>query len=163
MVRFAWGLRVYYEDTDLAGIVYYANHLRYMERARTEWLRSLGCEQDALLAEIGAVFVVVRANLEYKLPARFNDVLVLTVGIASMGRASVVVRQDVYRGADGTPVGALERDFARYFPKESGGADASVSRHLVCSGEIRIACVRADTLYPCPIPEPIYAELSREH
>ena len=78
-----------------------------MERARTEWLRSLGCEQDALLAEIGAVFVVVRANLEYKLPARFNDVLVLTVGIASMGRASVVVRQDVYRGRDaGWRVGA---------------------------------------------------------
>ena len=62
MREFSWGLRVYYEDTDLAGIVYYANYLRYMERARTEWLRAVGCEQDELLASAGAVFVVVRTH-----------------------------------------------------------------------------------------------------
>ncbi len=152
MREFSWGLRVYYEDTDLAGIVYYANYLRYMERARTEWLRAVGCEQDELLASAGAVFVVVRASMEYKSPSRFNDVLVVDVDVTSFGRASVVVRQDVHRAASGIEPGVI--------PLTTRAAGA-VAEH-VCVGEIRIACVDAKTLYPRPIPEFIYAELSRE-
>ena len=149
MTAYTWALRVYYEDTDLAGIVYYANYLRYMERARSEWLRALGCEQDELLAQANAVFVVVRASLEYKAPARFNDVLAVNVDVTSLGRASVVVQQDVYRAPIGTAPGPM--------------LPASGLNEQVCSGEIRIACVHAKTLYPRPIPESIYAELSREY
>jgi acyl-CoA thioester hydrolase len=158
MAEFTWALRVYYEDTDLAGIVYYANYLRYMERARTEWLRALGCEQDVLLAQAGSVFVVVRAALEYKTPSRFNDILLVDVAVTTLGRASVVVSQNVYRASGTIPIGLV--------PSEAV-AELCLSGHLgpsnyVCTAEIRIACVSAKTLYPCPIPEFIYAELSRE-
>lgn len=158
MLKFVWGLRVYYEDTDLGGIVYYANHLRYMERARTEWLRDIGCEQDVLLADAGAIFVVVKAGLDYKSPARFNDVLLVTVEIVSMGRASVVVRQNVHRGAPSAPVGAIGANWQQHL---AGPVDKPLTHH-VCEGEIRIACVNASTLYPCPIPDSIYTELTRE-
>ncbi len=153
MTGFSWGLRVYYEDTDLAGIVYYANYLRYMERARTEWLRTLGCEQDQLLERSGVVFVVVRAGLEYKTPSRFNDVLVIDLEIISLGRASIAVRQDVYRATGGIVPGLIGQETRR----------GTVANALVCTAEIRIACVDAKTLYPRPIPEIIYSELSREH
>ena len=148
MTAYTWALRVYYEDTDLAGIVYYANYLRYMERARSEWLRALGCEQDELLEQANAVFVVVRASLEYKAPARFNDVLAVKVEVTSLGRASVVVQQDVYRAPNATAPGPL--------------LPTSPLNEHVCGGEIRLACVHAKTLYPRPIPESIYTELSRE-
>tara|TARA_A100001037_G_scaffold194524_1_gene174105 strand:+ start:396 stop:857 length:462 start_codon:yes stop_codon:yes gene_type:complete len=150
--EFSWGLRVYYEDTDLAGIVYYANYLRYMERARTEWLRAVGCEQDELLATSGVVFVVVRASLEYKSPSRFNDVLVVDVDVTSLGRASVVVRQEIHRAVSSIEPGVIPEAM------RAGGAVAE----QVCIGEIRIACVDAKTLYPRPIPQFIYSELSRE-
>src|SRR5690242_13623910 len=119
---FLWKVRVYYEDTDLGGVVYHANYLRFMERARTEWLRSLGFEQDDLRDHHGVLFVVVDAAVSFRRPARFNDALRVTVEVKRSARASIEFHQEV-RGA-------------------SPGAE------LFCSGEIRVACIDADTFKP---------------
>jgi acyl-CoA thioester hydrolase len=94
-----WPVRVYYEDTDLAGIVYYANYLRFIERARTEWVRGLGIDQGRLKAEEGIVFAVRRLAADYLAPARFDDLLdVRTEGVAA-SPARAVLRQEVWRDA----------------------------------------------------------------
>jgi acyl-CoA thioester hydrolase len=91
-------IRVYYEDTDLAGIVYYANYLRYIERARTEWVRACGVDQVALRAEQGIVFAVRRVEADYLAPARFDDVLDVRTELRELGGARVVLAQDIWRG-----------------------------------------------------------------
>lgn len=93
-----FALRVYYEDTDLAGIVYYANYLRFIERARTEWVRSLGIDQTRLKAETGIVFAVRRIEADYLAPARFDDELVVETTLREMTGARIVLGQDVQRG-----------------------------------------------------------------
>ena len=90
-------LRVYYEDTDLAGIVYYANYLRFIERARTEWVRSLGVDQGRLKAEEGIVFAVRRVEADYLQPAKFDDELIVETTLEQMGGARIVLRQEVKR------------------------------------------------------------------
>ncbi|MBU6460594.1 MAG: tol-pal system-associated acyl-CoA thioesterase [Proteobacteria bacterium] len=92
---FAWPVRVYYEDTDAGGVVYYANYLRFLERARTEWLRNKGVEQTDLLARHRLVFVVSQIHLDYLKPARFNELLSVRVLVASVGRASLEFRQTI--------------------------------------------------------------------
>ena len=91
-------LRVYYEDTDLAGIVYYANYLKYIERARSEWVREKGIDQVALKAESGIVFAVARVEADYLSPARFDDLLQVRTQVAERGGARLVLAQDVWRG-----------------------------------------------------------------
>jgi acyl-CoA thioester hydrolase len=130
---FQWDVRVYYEDTDSGGVVYYANYLRFMERARTEWMRSLGFEQDRLLAEQGILFAVRSASIDYLRPARFNDRLDVTVDIRRRGRASLTLEQDVLRHGD------------------SGGP--------LCTGTVKIACLEAATFRPQPIPDTILKEI----
>ena len=125
-------VRVYYEDTDLAGIVYYANYLKFMERARTEWLRSLGYEQDRLMERDGIIFAVRSVALEYHLPARFNDALEVSASLSQKGRASLTFRQEVRRSGDA---------------------------QLLCSGEIRIACLDRQSLRPTPIPKALALEI----
>jgi len=93
-------VRVYYEDTDLAGIVYYANYLRFIERGRTELLRAAGIEQSELKAETGVVFVVRRVVADYRAPGRFDDLLEVETAIARLRAASVVMRQRVARGEE---------------------------------------------------------------
>jgi acyl-CoA thioester hydrolase len=124
---FTFPVRVYYEDTDAGGVVYHANYLKFMERARSEWLRSLGFEQDALRREHGVLFAVTRVRIEFLKPARFNDLLVVGVTMRRLGRVSLDVAQAV-------------RDVA--------GA-------LVCAGEVRVACLDGTTLRPRPLPEPL--------
>ena len=128
--EFTWPLRVYYEDTDAGGVVYYANYLRFMERARTEWLRSLGFEQDRLLAQEGVLFAVRRALVDFRLPARFNDRLLVSVRITQRKRASLTFQQQITKQPDG---------------------------QLLCSGEVRIACVDGARFRPCAIPQTILA------
>jgi acyl-CoA thioester hydrolase len=130
---FQWDVRVYYEDTDSGGVVYYANYLRFMERARTEWMRSLGFEQDRLLAEHGILFAVRSASLDFLRPARFNDRLNVTVEMRHRGRASLTLEQSVLRHGDST--GPL------------------------CTGAVKIACIEAATFRPQPIPDPILKEI----
>jgi acyl-CoA thioester hydrolase len=95
----AFGLRVYYEDTDLAGIVYYANYLKFIERARTEWVRGLGVDQRALKAA-GLVFAVRRIEADYLRPARFDDDLMVDTAVQSLTGARIVLQQDISRGAE---------------------------------------------------------------
>jgi acyl-CoA thioester hydrolase len=93
-------VRVYYEDTDAAGVVYYANYLKFMERARTEWLAALGFPLAAFEREHGVVFVVHRCEIDFRMPARLNDALDVTVEVAKRGAAFLVARQDVCRDGD---------------------------------------------------------------
>ncbi len=95
---FIWNVRVYYEDTDAGGIVYYANYLKFFERARTEWLRSLDVNQHDLLREHDALFVVKSVTAEYHAPAKLDDVLKLTVSIEKLGRASLTFLQEAWCG-----------------------------------------------------------------
>ena len=95
---FTWEVRVYYEDTDAGGIVYYANYLKFFERARTEWLRALGVNQDILLREHDAMFVVKSVSADYHAPARLDDVIKLTLRIEKLGRASIQFVQEAWCG-----------------------------------------------------------------
>ena len=128
---FQWKVRVYYEDTDLGGVVYHANYLKFMERARTEWLRSLGFEQDALRDRHRTLFVVVDADLHFRRAARFNDELTVCTELKKRTPASLVFHQVV----------------------QGPGGDA------LCSGGIRVACIDADTFRPRPMPDEIQREI----
>jgi acyl-CoA thioester hydrolase len=97
--QFTWEVRVYYEDTDAGGIVYYANYLKFFERARTEWLRAIGVGQQLLLEEHDAMFVVKSVSADYHAPAKLDDVLNLTLTIEKLGRASIIFRQEAWCGA----------------------------------------------------------------
>lgn len=97
MTPHRWPIRVYYEDVDLAGIVYYANYLRYVERARTEWVRGLGIDQVLMKAERGIVFAVRRVEADYLKPAHFDDVLEVETALTDLGAARAKLRQDVVR------------------------------------------------------------------
>ncbi len=123
---FRWPVHVYYEDTDHGGVVYYANYLRFMERARTELLRSAGVEQDTLLDEMKLQFVIVEANLRFLRPARFNDLLCVTAEISERRGSSLRFVQRVFRD---DPDG-----------------------ELLCEGEIRAACLEAGSFRPRRIP-----------
>ena len=92
---FDWPVRVYYEDTDCARVVYYANYFRFMERARTEWLRALGWSQERLYSELGVVFVVAEAKAKYKKPARLDDELVVRSTVTACGRTSFEFHQEM--------------------------------------------------------------------
>lgn len=96
----SFAVRVYYEDTDLAGIVYYANYLKFIERARTEWVRGLGVDQTRLRAEQGLVFAVRRVEADYLRPAKFDDQLTVTTELLTIGGARIELRQEVMRGAE---------------------------------------------------------------
>jgi len=125
MSEFSWRTRVYWEDTDGGGVVYYANYLKFMERARTEWLRSLGHSQMELADTHGFVFAVVEVQVNYRRPARLDDELLVSCVPVPEGRASIRFRQTVTR------------------------ADATV----LAEGEVRVACVDAKTFRPRPLPD----------
>lgn len=119
MNEFAWPVRVYYEDTDAGGVVYHANYLQFMERARTEWLRSLGFEQDVLRDE-GLLFAVKHIDIDYRLPAFFNQQLTVMTGIAELGRASLSFAQNIFRGETcliAATVQVVSVDTERFKPK----------------------------------------------
>jgi acyl-CoA thioester hydrolase len=127
---FRLALRVYWEDTDAAGIVFYANYLKFFERARTEWLRSLGFEQERLRAEAGIAFVVAETAVRYRLPARLDDVLDVTVRVAHLGLASLGVEQQAWRAGE-----------------------------LLAEGTIRVGCVELGTFRPRRVPDDILSKI----
>ncbi|HCK80234.1 MAG TPA: tol-pal system-associated acyl-CoA thioesterase [Candidatus Competibacteraceae bacterium] len=122
---FVWPVRVYYEDTDSGGVVYYANYLKFMERARTEWLRARGLEQDALLQEQRVMFAVRSLTVDYRRPARFNDLLVVNSRIVEAGGASFLFGQTIQRDA---------------------------SAEILCSARVRVACIDAETFRVRRVP-----------
>ena len=127
---FRWPVRVYWEDTDAGGIVFYANYLKFFERARTEWLRSLGVAQSRLKDEGGGMFVVSGTEVRYVAPARLDDELLVTAQLQASGRASLIIVQEARRGDT-----------------------------LLAVGTIRIGWVDAATLRPGRIPDAILAVL----
>jgi acyl-CoA thioester hydrolase len=129
-VIFRHALRVYWEDTDAGGVVFYANYLKFFERARTEWLRTLGFSQQQMLQAGGVMFVVADTALRYLRPARLDDLLDVTVALAEPGRASLRVQQQAWRGAE-----------------------------LLAEGSIRIGCVTSAGYRPCRIPAAILEKI----
>ncbi len=130
MKPFVWPTRVYYEDTDAGGVVYYANYLKYMERARTEWLRALNIEQDELIEELNVLFAVRSVNIEYKKPARFNDALMVTVVPHALKPASISFKQVISQQAD--------------------------EANICTTSEVNIVCLNAKDFSPNPIPKNLY-------
>ena len=127
-------IRIYWEDTDAGGIVFYANYLKFFERARTEWLRSLGVEQQSLKDESGGMFVVSETQLKYFSPARLDDLLEVTAQTSESGRASLVLTQQAWLNVDG-------------------------QRKLLAEGTIRIGWVDSQTMKPGRIPAKILEAL----
>ena len=123
MNEFLWRARVYWEDTDGGGVVFYANYLKYMERARTEWLRSLGHAQSELAEKFGFVFAVVEVKLQYRSPARLDDEMIISCLPVPEGRASIRFQQVIRRGDT-----------------------------VLVEGEVRVACVDAKTFRPRRLP-----------
>lgn len=132
MTGFSWPARVYWEDTDGGGIVYYANYLKFLERARTEWLRALGYSQQALAQEQGIIFTVVSLALDYRRPARLDDELAVTCEPRADGAATVRFAQRIFRGP--------------HVPPEPRG------EQLLVEADVRVACVDARTLRPRRLP-----------
>ena len=131
---FSWPIRIYYEDTDAGGVVFYANYLKFFERARTEWLRSLGYNQQALANTLGLLFVVKKAAIEYYAPARLDDELKLVVVVERVGGASIQLRQEAWR--------------------MSGGQAT-----LLADGMVTVVGVNMENFRPCPIPDDIRSKL----
>ena len=134
---FEWPTRVYWEDTDAGGIVFYANYLKFFERARTEWLRSLGLGQQTLRDATGGMFVVTDVQLTYHRPARLDDLLCVTAQVTEWGRASLLLQQQAW------------------LPTQEGTSAVpthSVSRQLLCEGTVRIGWVDAARMRPSRLP-----------
>ena len=131
MKTFDWSVRVYYEDTDSAGIVYYANYLRFIERARTEWLRQQGIELDVLAESHQIYFVVQSVQADYKMPARFNDLLVVKSRLLFQGKASLKMEQIVYNQA----------------------------AQKCCIAVVKLACVDCLSLRPKRFPNTIFQDI----
>jgi acyl-CoA thioester hydrolase len=139
---FSWRTRVYWEDTDAGGVVYYANYLRFMERARTEWLRTLGfCQRDLALNH-GVLFAVTRVRIDYRRPARLDDELSVTCDPRSVGAASVSFAQNILRVSSATRTDAAE---------PPGAFDPAPG--VLTESEVRIACLDARTFRPLRTPE----------
>jgi acyl-CoA thioester hydrolase len=127
---FDWTVRVYYEDTDAGGIVFYANYLKFFERARTEWLRAAGIGQQELLDAEGMAFVVKNASIDYVAPARLDDEIKLTTTIQKLGRASVHFFQQAWRG-----------------------------EQLLTTANVKVGCVDAKTMRPRSLPDAVAAKM----
>ena len=123
---FRWTLRIYYEDTDAGGIVYYANYLKFFERARTEWLRHVGINQAEMALQYQAMFVVKSTSVDYHLPAQLDDELQITTVVEKLGRASLVFIQEARR-----------------------------NDQLLVTGKIKVGCVDAQSVRPCAIPSSV--------
>ena len=137
-MAFAFPIRVYWEDTDAGGIVFYANYLKFFERARTEWLRNLGVEQQKLRDAVGGMFVVTHAEINYLKAARLDDVIEVTAVLESAGRASMTIAQQAFL----KPVSSDQ------------------APQLLCEGSIRIGWVDSTTMRPARIPNSILETLS---
>jgi len=131
---FVWPVRVYYEDTDAGGVVFYANYLKYFERGRTEYLRSIGFEQDDLINNQGIIFAVRAINVDYIKPARFNQLLEVSTKITAVKKVSLEFQQQITH-----------------------------HNQLLVSGDVRIACLDAITLKPTAIPKNIIGQIKDEH
>lgn len=132
---FSWPVRVYYEDTDAGGIVFYANYLKFFERARTEWLRAAGISQQQLSNETGCIFVVKNSSIDYHSPAKLDDRLEISVQIQKLGRASVVFTQEAWCVDHREPV-------------------------RLCTGSVRVGCIEKISMRPAQMPADVYRKIN---
>ncbi|MGH8221093.1 MAG: tol-pal system-associated acyl-CoA thioesterase [Steroidobacteraceae bacterium] len=146
MKPFCFPARVYWEDTDGGGVVYYANYLRFLERARTEWLRAAGISQQALAREQGIVFTVTSVEVHYRRPARLDDELLVTCSPQRSGAASVSFAQRILRAA-----GAAE-GLGEPLDGAAGSRAAPVEDGLLAEADVRVVCVDAHTFRPQRLP-----------
>ena len=130
MSVFEWPVRIYYEDTDAGGVVYYANYLRYLERARTEWLRAAGFGQDALMREAGILFAVRHVEIDYLAPARFDDELRVEAAIGKVSKVSIRFDQRVLRSDD-----------------------------VLCTATVKVVCLDSASFRPTAIPKNILEKI----
>jgi len=130
---FSWPIRVYWEDTDAGGVVYHAGYLRFLERARSEWLRARGVDQQRLRDDTGIGFVVRDMQIGFVAPARLDDELQATVEVERLRVASMAFAQTIIRSQDGT---------------------------VLARATLRVACVDLDRMRPCPIPDDLMARIS---
>jgi acyl-CoA thioester hydrolase len=131
---FSWAVRVYYEDTDAGGVVFYANYLKYLERARTEYLRALGYEQDELMTKAGVIFAVRSLQIEYIKSARFNQMVQVSAKITNFKKASLEFAQQITH-----------------------------DEQLLVTADVRIACLDVDTMKPKAIPDYLLEQLKHEY
>ncbi|PKM34833.1 MAG: tol-pal system-associated acyl-CoA thioesterase [Gammaproteobacteria bacterium HGW-Gammaproteobacteria-10] len=131
MQTFNWPVRVYYEDTDAGGVVFYANYLKFFERARTEMLRSMGFEQDRLIDEQGIIFVVRSIQIDYLMPARFNEQINVSAIVTLAKKASLIFEQTITRGSD-----------------------------VLCTGTVRTACLDSKNMRPKAIPDILFRAIT---
>lgn len=175
---FCWPVRVYWEDTDAGGVVYYANYLKFFERARTEWLRRLGLEQHALRESTGGVFVVSEAAIKYHRSARLDDALSITLRLQQAGKASVVFVQQAWREPGATDIG--QEGGSPVGPSAAGAVDAAapcggeqdtaqpssgqgpqpLQRELLAEATIRVGWVKAETMQPTRMPQQVLQALA---
>ncbi len=134
MTPFSINVRIYYEDTDVAGVVYYANYLRYLERARTEWLRNAGFELDQIQRDLHAVFVVKRVEADYELPAKLGDMIHVTCEPIKVGHSKLTIRQLVTRGAN-------------------------ESSELLLLGVVTLAYINTETMKPVAMPATMRSQM----
>ena len=130
---FSWPVRVYFQDTDAGGVVYHASYVNFMERARTEWLRSHGYSNADLLREFGVMFVVRSLKLDYLRPALLDDMLEVTAQVADIGRSRLTLRQTVRRGEE-----------------------------LLTEGEVHLVCVSKETFKPVGVPEALRSQMLQQ-
>lgn len=121
---FEWGVRVYFEDTDSGGVVYHANYLKFMERARTEWIRNFGLNQTKLKQEDKVMFVVRKIDIQYKIPARFNDELIVQTNCIRATNYSLMLKQNILK-----------------------------DKEIITEGKVEIVCISADFFKPVRIPK----------
>jgi len=131
---FVWAVRVYWEDTDAGGVVYYANYLRFLERARSEWLRSIGLDQAALMRDAQRQFAIIEVHAHYRKPARYDDALVVTAELTEARPASFAFRQEIRRG--------------------------DLQGELLLEATVRDACLDSVTLKPARLPRDLAARLA---
>ncbi|MGZ3159724.1 MAG: tol-pal system-associated acyl-CoA thioesterase [Burkholderiaceae bacterium] len=134
--EFTWPIRVYYEDTDTGGVVFYANYLKFFERARTEWLRAAGIGQHALTESHGVMFIVKSTAVDYHAPAKLDDELKFTVVVEKLGRASVQFIQEAWR-------------------------ITGENKELLTTGRIKVGCVDTIGFRPCAIPDDVLLKIER--
>lgn len=134
---FLWPIRIYYEDTDAGGVVYHTNYIKFMERARTEWLRHLSVEQDELRSNDGVIFAVRSVQADYYAPAKFNDELIISSKVIKKGKASITIEQEVNRK-----------------PK-----DETNIVETLCKGIVKVATLDSESLRPKAIPDYLYEKI----
>ena len=127
---FLWPIRIYYEDTDAGGVVYHTNYIKFMERARTEWLRNLGFEQDELRDKDGVIFAVRSVQVDYFFPAKFNDELLVSSQVIKKGKASITIEQEVIKDSQ-----------------------------VLCKGIIKVGTLDDKSFRPKAMPERLYEQM----